>query len=68
MVKWFGIHTAYEALHACFILSGWPAYSSEVPHERRMRDVMGLELGDGAPEIMKMVVARELLGRESLAY
>jgi len=68
MVKWYGIHAAYEALHACFILSGWPAYSTEVPHERRMRDVMGLELGDGAPEIMKMVVARELLGRESLAY
>jgi len=67
MIKWFGIHEAYETLHTCFILSGWPAYSSELPHVRRMRDVMGLELGDGAPEIMKMVVAREVLGRMASA-
>ena len=33
-----------------------------------MRDVMGLEIGDGTAEVMKMVVARELLGRESLPY
>ena len=33
-----------------------------------MRDVIGLELGDGTAEIMKVVVARELLGRESLPY
>jgi hypothetical protein len=29
---------------------------------------MGLEIGDGATEIMKIVVARELMGRESLPY
>ena len=33
-----------------------------------MRDVMGLEIGDGTAEVMKIVVARELLGRESLPY
>jgi cyclohexanecarboxyl-CoA dehydrogenase len=33
-----------------------------------MRDVIGLEIGDGAAEVMKMVVARELMGRESLPY
>jgi cyclohexanecarboxyl-CoA dehydrogenase len=67
MVKWFGIHEAYQALHTCLILSGWPGYSSELPYDRRMRDVMGLELGDGAPEIMKMVVAREFLRRDARA-
>jgi len=30
--------------------------------------VIGLEIGDGAAEVMKIVVARELLGRESLPY
>lgn len=68
MVKWYGIHEAYQALHTCLILSGWAGYSSELPYDRRMRDVMGLELGDGAPEIMKMVVAREVLGRMSMAH
>jgi cyclohexanecarboxyl-CoA dehydrogenase len=33
-----------------------------------MRDVIGLEIGDGTAEVMKMVVARELMGRESLPY
>jgi cyclohexanecarboxyl-CoA dehydrogenase len=68
MVKWYGINEAFRSLHTCVILSGWPAYSSDLPHERRMRDVMGLELGDGAPEIMKMVVAREAIGRFTLPY
>jgi cyclohexanecarboxyl-CoA dehydrogenase len=68
MVKWFGIREAYEAIHDCLLLAGWPAYSAELEHDRRMRDVMGLELGDGTSQIMKMVVAREVLGRESLPY
>ncbi len=29
---------------------------------------MGLELGDGTAQIMKVIVARELMGRESLPY
>jgi len=29
---------------------------------------MGLDIGDGTAEVMKIVVARELLGRESLPY
>jgi cyclohexanecarboxyl-CoA dehydrogenase len=41
---------------------------AELPFEQRMRDVMGLEIGDGAAAIMKIVVARELMGRESLPY
>ena len=68
MIKWHGIHEAYDALHTCIILSGWPGYSSDLPHERRMRDVMGLELGDGAPGVMKMIVAREIFGRMSLPH
>jgi cyclohexanecarboxyl-CoA dehydrogenase len=31
-----------------------------------MRDVIGLEIGDGTAEIMKMIVARQLLGRDAL--
>lgn len=68
MIKWHGIREAYEALHSCVLLSGWPGYGSHLPHERRMRDVMGLELGDGAAEVMKMIVAREVFGRISLPH
>lgn len=68
MIKAFGIREAFQALHTCVTMSGWPGYSSDLPHDQRMRDVMGLEIGDGTQEIMKMVVAREVFGRESLPY
>lgn len=68
MIKYYGIRKAFDALHTCVLLSGWPGYSTELPHERRMRDVMGLELGDGSAEVMKMVVAREVFGRHSLPH
>lgn len=68
MIKYYGMVVAFDALHACVTLSGWPGYSSELPHEQRMRDVMGLQIGDGTQEIMKMIVAREVFGRESLPY
>jgi cyclohexanecarboxyl-CoA dehydrogenase len=42
--------------------------TDELPFGQRLRDVMGLEIGDGTAEVMKMIVARELLGRESLPY
>ena len=31
-------------------------------------DAIGLELGDGAAEIQKIVISRELLGKEFLPY
>ncbi|WP_157157378.1 acyl-CoA dehydrogenase family protein [Diaminobutyricimonas sp. LJ205] len=68
MVKWYGCEAAFQALHDCVLLAGWPGFSSDLPHDRRMRDVMGFELGDGTAQIMKMIVAREVIGRESLPY
>jgi cyclohexanecarboxyl-CoA dehydrogenase len=35
----------------------------DLPHQQRMRDVMGLEIGDGTAQIMKMVIARQALRR-----
>jgi cyclohexanecarboxyl-CoA dehydrogenase len=68
MVKYYGINQAFKALHTCVILAGWPGYGSDLPYEQRMRDVMGLEIGDGTPDIMKMIISREVFGRESLPY
>jgi cyclohexanecarboxyl-CoA dehydrogenase len=59
---------AVDTIHQCLLLHGHYGYTSELPFEQRLRDVMGLEIGDGAAAIMKIVVARELMGRESLPY
>jgi cyclohexanecarboxyl-CoA dehydrogenase len=68
MTKWWGPRLAVETIHQCLLLHGHYGYTDELPFEQRMRDVIGLEIGDGAAEVMKMVVARELMGRESLPY
>ncbi len=68
MAKWLGPKVAVEAIHACILLHGWIGYDQDLPHEQRLRDVMGLEIGDGTPEIMKAVIARETFGREFAAH
>ncbi|HET7875309.1 MAG TPA: acyl-CoA dehydrogenase family protein [Methylomirabilota bacterium] len=68
MVKWWGPRLAVETIHQCLLLHGHYGYTDELPFEQRMRDVIGLELGDGTAEVMKMVVARELMGRDTLPY
>ena len=68
MVKWLGPKASSEAIHACMILHGHYGYSMDSPLEQRWRDVVGLEIGDGTPEIMKGIVAREAFGREYTSY
>lgn len=68
MAKWLGPKISAEAIHACIILHGHYGYSMESPLEQRWRDVVGLEIGDGTPEIMKGVIAREAFGREYTSY
>jgi cyclohexanecarboxyl-CoA dehydrogenase len=68
MVKSWVPRLAVDTIHQCLLLHGHYGYTNELPFEQRMRDVMGLEIGDGAADIMKIVVARELMGRESLPY
>jgi len=68
MVKWWAPKLSVDTIHQCLLLHGHYGYTEELPFEQRLRDVIGLELGDGAAQIMKVVVARELMGRESLPY
>jgi cyclohexanecarboxyl-CoA dehydrogenase len=68
MVKWLGPKVAAEACHAAITLHGWLGYDESLPLGQRLRDVIGLEIGDGTPEIMKGIVAREIFGREYTAY
>jgi cyclohexanecarboxyl-CoA dehydrogenase len=68
MTKWLGPKTAAEAIHACIILHGHYGYSMDSPLDQRWRDVVGFEIGDGVPEIMKGVIAREAFGKEYTAY
>lgn len=63
-VKWLGPKWGQEAIHDCLLLNGHYAYTKEMPHEQRLRDVIGLEIGDGTAEANKMVIANHIIGRE----
>ena len=62
MVKWFGPKLAVDALHQCILTFGHYGWSMDLPHQQRLRDVMGMELGEGSGNIMKLVVARARVG------
>jgi cyclohexanecarboxyl-CoA dehydrogenase len=40
----------------------------DLPHQQRLRDVMGLQIGDGTEQIQKMIIAREKIGRVAVPY
>ena len=64
MCKWWAPKIAFEAIHDCLLIHGNVAYAKDLPFERRMRNVMGIEIGDGTAEIQKIVVGREVFGKE----
>ncbi len=68
MVKWLGPKTAFDTIHQCLLTFGHYGWSKDLPHQQRMRDVMGLEIGDGTAGIMKLIVARERAGRAAVQY
>jgi cyclohexanecarboxyl-CoA dehydrogenase len=68
MCKWMGPKTAFDAIHQCLLTFGHYGWSKDLPHQQRMRDVMGLEIGDGTAQIMKLIVARERIGRAAVQY
>lgn len=46
----------------CLLINGHGAYSTEMPYEQRLRDVLGLQIGDGTAQIMKLVIALRKAG------
>lgn len=64
MAKWWAPKVAVDALHDCLLLHGHYGYTDEYPIEQQLRDVMGLEIGDGTAQVSKIVISREVLGRE----
>ena len=68
MAKLVAPKAAVEAIHDCLLLHGHYGYTQDLPHEQRLHDVIGLEIGDGTAQVSKIVIARELMGRASLPY
>jgi len=63
MCKWLAPKTAVDVIHQCLLTHGHYGWSLDLPHQQRLRDVMGLEIGDGTAQIMKTIIARRKIGR-----
>lgn len=68
MAKWMAPKKSAEAIHDCLLLHGHYGYTKDYPIEQRLRDIIGLEIGDGTAQASKLVVTRELFGKEYLPY
>lgn len=68
MAKWLAPKTAVDVIHQCLLTHGHSGYTMDLPHQQRLRDVMGLEIGDGTAQIMKLIIAREKVGRVAVQY
>jgi cyclohexanecarboxyl-CoA dehydrogenase len=68
MCKWWAPQVAFDVIHRCLITHGHYGYAQDLPHQQRLRDVLGAEIGDGTEQIQKMVISREKIGRVAVPY
>jgi cyclohexanecarboxyl-CoA dehydrogenase len=64
MAKFWAPKLSSEVIHQCLLIFGHLGYSTDSPLGQRLRDVIGLEIGDGTAQVSKLVIARSLLGRQ----
>lgn len=63
MAKWSATEAAWKTLDTCVQLFGGMGVSCELPLERWLREIRIKRLGEGATEIQKIVVSRELFAK-----
>jgi len=64
IAKLFATEAAVKAANEAVLLHGGRGYSNAYPVERYYRDIKGLQIYEGTSHIQRIVIARELLGRE----
>lgn len=64
MCKWWVPEMAFEIVRKCLTMHGHYGYTSDLPFEQRLRDVLGWQIGDGSAEISKLLIARHLMGKD----
>ena len=68
MCKWWAPALAFDTVQACLLRHGHAGYSKALPFEQRLRDVLGLQIGDGTAQVMKSIIARHRAGRHNVPY
>src|SRR5204863_9354089 len=64
IAKLFATEAALRAASEAVLLHGNRGYSNEYPVERYYRDIKGMQIYEGTCHIQRIIIARELVGRE----
>jgi butyryl-CoA dehydrogenase len=64
MAKLHATEAALKAASEAVLLHGGRGYSNEYPVERYYRDIKGLQIYEGTSFIQKIVIARQIVGKE----
>ena len=64
IAKLFATEAAVKAANEAVLLHGGRGYSNLYPVERYLRDIKGLQIYEGTSHIQRIVIAREVIGRE----
>ncbi len=65
IAKLFATEAATRAASQAVLLHGSRGYSNQYPVERYYRDIKGLQIYEGTSHIQRIIIARELVGREA---
>ncbi|MBF6614623.1 MAG: acyl-CoA dehydrogenase, partial [Chloroflexi bacterium] len=64
IAKLFATEAAVKAASQAVLLHGNRGYSNEYPVERYYRDIKGLQIYEGTSHIQRIIIARELVGKD----
>ncbi len=64
MAKLYATEIAVKAASEAVLLHGGRGYSNEYPVERHYRDIKGLQIYEGTSHIQRIVIARDVIGKE----
>jgi hypothetical protein len=64
IAKLFATEAAVKAASEAVLLHGGRGYSNEYPVERYYRDIKGLQIYEGTSHIQRIVIARDIIGKE----
>jgi alkylation response protein AidB-like acyl-CoA dehydrogenase len=65
IAKLFAVEAAVRAANEAVLLHGGRGYTNEYPVERYLRDIKGLQIYEGTAHIQRIVIARDLLGKDT---
>jgi len=67
MCKWWVPELTFDIVRECLTIHGHYGYTSELPFEQRLRDILGWQIGDGTSQVSKLIVARSMFGKEHVS-